>query len=459
MADFVNPYNFVRLRQMDANARQTPVWHSAADRPAGVKLHSGRLTCKLVALSPIFIPDHGREIQVNLPPFMKKGKVENRRDKHKVYKDFFSQGDGRPVIPGTSLKGVIRAVAEAAANGCLGIFQGQYEPRAGSNKVGKDNYLNPFDMEPAVKALHLQPCTTVTRVEDDPDTGLCPTCRLFGMPAGEEGVDRAGMLPNFFAGKVSIGDATLEGSAQYGDLITLAELASPDPTSYLYYSDLENKVPRGRKFYYHRAELLPDGNQELALKLINALETEGNNAAIFRETQDKDDGLGRKSTVRPLKPESTFSFEVHYENLTDEEFDLLLFALELNPTLEDDGSRKSYHKIGYGKPAGLGSARIIVTHIHAVNHQARYLGEGDGIRTLERAQIDKVVLERRKSRFIDQEKKRGNNLNDLRWILKWPADDLTIRYPKFPDEFKDNPNSNQKKYMLPYPGKEPGRKK
>lgn len=455
--DFVNPYNFVSLQPMNPTARQTPVFHSGASHASDETLYSGRLVCTLIALSPIFIPDHEKLREVTLPPFMKNGVRINRPShRHKVYEHFFGQEDGIPMIPGTSLKGVIRSVAEAAANGCLAIFLGQYSPRPKSNKEGKGKYLSPFDLEPVVKKLNLQPCSQVVCEDGDPSTGLCPTCRLFGMPAGEEGIDKSGELPNFFAGKVTIGDARLVGAPLYGDLITLTELSTPDPTSYLYYIDIDNRIPRGRKFYYHHAKPYTDQFQARALELIAALKNEGDTAPIFRKVVDEDDGLGRKVTVRPLVTGSEFEFDVVYENLTSDELNLLLYALELDTEhLVNKINLGAYHKIGYGKPAGLGSAMIIVTEWHVINPRDRYSGNGKGITTKSSDELNNEITTRKRA-FLEANRD-SINLRELRWILRWPAKELNIQYPKFPDDFKDNPYTGEPKYNLPKPGREPRR--
>ena len=76
------------------------------------------------------------------------------------------------------------------------------------------------------------------------------------------------------------------------------------------------------------------------------------------------DSANQKSVVRPLKPELQFHFHVDFENLTEDELSLLLFALR--PTEE------FRHRLGYGKPLGLGSVKISPACVLLVDREERY---------------------------------------------------------------------------------------
>lgn len=398
----LNPYNFVRFRPMADDARQTPVWHSAVD----ASLHSGQLTCQITALSPIFIPYHLED--------------ESKGNQHKYYDEFFHLGDHHPVIPGSSLKGMFRSIAEAAVNGCLSVFSGQYTTNNRTKKPPQSHrYTEPFDLEPAIKELHLQPCHLVEKTTDDAVSGLCPTCRLFGMPAPDEGQDQAGQRPKFFAGKLSFSDARLQGKPVYNPRVTLIELSSPDPTSYLYYQDLENRVPHGRKFYYHRS-------------------------TIYDSTQRGN----RQATIRPLKPATQFEFTVDFNNLTDEELQLLIFTLVLDAAKSDNRWQAgAYHKLGYGKPAGLGSVGILITkwrRLELAGEQGRYRGDGTGWHTVGGKVMDERIQENKKA--FEEQYGATINVKDLRAILRYPSPHNRIEYPRFPNEFNADGG-----YQLPAP--------
>lgn len=145
---------------------------------------------------------------------------------------------------------------------------------------------------------------------------LCPACRLFGT---------VGATSSGYAGAVQISDALPagEGAVTLGEQITVSAIQSPKPHHAAFYLSSEGVIA-GRKFYYHR----PQG----------ALTT----TERSRYTR----------TVQPAMPGSTFTFTVRFANLNDELLRLLLFALTLQPGLG--------HKVGMGKPLGMGSVTIAV---------------------------------------------------------------------------------------------------
>ncbi|RIK38192.1 MAG: TIGR03986 family CRISPR-associated RAMP protein, partial [Chloroflexi bacterium] len=72
--------------------------------------------------------------------------------------------------------------------------------------------------------------------------------------------------------------------------------------------------------------------------------------------------------MRPLRAGVTFRFTLHFENLADWELGALLWALLL-PV--QDG--KTYcHKLGMGKPLGLGSVQIALQELTLQDRRARY---------------------------------------------------------------------------------------
>jgi cold shock CspA family protein/CRISPR/Cas system CSM-associated protein Csm3 (group 7 of RAMP superfamily) len=84
------------------------------------------------------------------------------------------------------------------------------------------------------------------------------------------------------------------------------------------------------------------------------------------QTRDGPKGIAaeRKTVVRPLKKGVAFIFTLSFDNLSEAMLDLLCFALLPSP-----GFR---HKIGYGKPLGLGSVRIVPGELVLLDRQARY---------------------------------------------------------------------------------------
>jgi CRISPR-associated protein (TIGR03986 family) len=109
---FLNPYNFVRFLgkgkedpddpEVTLLGRCAPPPH---DRYVGI---SGRITCTLETVTPLFISDS-------------EGVCEEPND-HKGYR--FFQVNSQYAIPATALRGMVRSVFEAVTNSCMTIFEG-----------------------------------------------------------------------------------------------------------------------------------------------------------------------------------------------------------------------------------------------------------------------------------------------------------------------------------------------
>lgn len=101
---FRNPYNFVRFLEVGNDTSENGVQLGRTASPlldafAGL---SGTISCTYKCETPLFIA----------------GEVHERKDdKHKIL-DFFKVGD-QPVIPASSLRGMIRSVFETITNSCM----------------------------------------------------------------------------------------------------------------------------------------------------------------------------------------------------------------------------------------------------------------------------------------------------------------------------------------------------
>ena len=166
----------------------------------------------------------------------------------------------------------------------------------------------------------------------------CPACCLFGL-VGDKPMGT----------RVRISDAVMGKALPKCDekrLIPLKELAGPK-ISYLpfYLRNSSNKKESwsydsdtvtlaGRKYYWHNAK-----------------------ANAYLEEYYKKQMGERNASMELMDPNSIFGFEVYYNGLTETELDQLIWTLTLG-----DNSEKSVfcHKIGHGKPIGLGSAKITI---------------------------------------------------------------------------------------------------
>jgi len=368
----MNPYDFARIDWSKPPQRHKPVWHHHLVE-AGKRLFSGSMEVDIYAETPIFIANSG---VVPTDPKRPAQSMQNR------------QGDY--IIPGSSLKGVLRSLVEALGNGCLTLFDGDYE----SHRVRyRDRVPQAF-----------QHCTN--------STNLCIACRTFGM------INRG----NIFLGKINIGDAiSYPGRAYQYDAIYTAVLVEPKPRHEAFYLDEQRQHIAGRKFYFHHT-----GDGLLTERRM----------VYFGRNQEP-----ANRYIQPLDRESSFHFRVDFTNLEVDEFGALLLAV----ILEDE----MRHKIGYGKPMGLGSVQFAPTSITLVDYAARYTsytqqGEKGGKTTWQGDPMWNEVLFEQTDSFIETELSRLA-LDDLHRIWRWPPDpDADYYYPSKRDWF-DTPASRGKR--------------
>jgi hypothetical protein len=103
--------------------------------------------------------------------------------------------------------------------------------------------------------------------------------------------------------------------------------------------------------------------------------------------------------------------------LNGDELALLLYALTLEPGVR--------HKLGYAKPAGLGSVEIKLTKVELIDFESRYTTPGGGKTIYEADDLETFVTEQTASYRNDQD---SETLNDLRSIWAWPPSDEEYGY-------------------------------
>jgi len=145
-----------------------------------------------------------------------------------------------------------------------------------------------------------------------------------------------------FAGRVFFEDAPLQGNSndlKMGER-TPKILSGPKPTTFQHYlvqgrDDIHslnhyntNASIRGHKLYWHKS---------------------GNNWEETRQQEITKHGT-QYTTINPMKPGAKFVGRIRFENLSNIELGALLLTLDL--------PEGCCHKLGMGKPLGLGSIRI-----------------------------------------------------------------------------------------------------
>lgn len=108
---FVNPYNFVPVDIK--NTKREDITR------AGVESMSGYLDCRVICRTPLAIPDVSKAKEI--------------APEHNRY-PFYTTDGVHPVIPGSSLRGVIRSAYETLTDSCFGTMQKDTRITVRSNK-------------------------------------------------------------------------------------------------------------------------------------------------------------------------------------------------------------------------------------------------------------------------------------------------------------------------------------
>jgi CRISPR-associated protein (TIGR03986 family) len=307
---------------------------------------------------------------------------------------------------------------------------------------------------------------------------LCPACRVFGWVNDSEEAE-ARKTPQAYAGRLRFQHARLLNKPTLMPQETLGILSTPKPTTARFYLADKNGRP-SRTLGLEGAEGIPltdeeagydafirprseDGKEEeyIPLRLLRGRKfyRHHNNGRMAQQVKLSD----QNRTIRDALPKGAeFEFEIAFENLTKLELGALVWALEMPVSGNDSDSL--FHRLGYGKPFGLGSLQIAIQAVRCLQHQKRYtsLGESgwDEIKPETwkawRSQFEKSMAEK----YGADEFKQLPNVLDLKALLGKSASDLPVHYPRptkepDPDEhpsyewFVGNKRDKGPKFELP----------
>lgn len=240
-------------------------------------------------------------------------------------------------------------------------------------------YTQPIDM---LKEKNLDVCSDENKV--------CETCALFGI------INRQNS--KFVkSSKLRFSDAVCEDKSCFDRKYNLL-LAPPRISSFEFYlksneiqycADSEGVTIAGRKYYWH-------------------------NTSEVKDVTVTDANKNMVKKVELVKAESEFNFCVYFDNITEIQLQKIVFALNLGENRLDSDK---CHKIGHGKPLGLGSAKVVVDNI-----KVREFRDGK-YREVQRNDI-----------FLNNETDISENKNNVENILKVTdmkaVDSQKIHYPK-----------------------------
>ena len=159
---------------------------------------------------------------------------------------------------------------------------------------------------------------------------LCAACSLFGN--------------RFAGGRIRVTDAICLSEKVKVNSVTLKELSSPKLSYMPFYAkdmqdperrplsfDEEGVEIRGRKFYWHNTS--SDYHSPLKTDRNSTMELIGENEPV------------------------TFGFDIYFDRITKKQLEELKWVITLGEN-SPDGSL--CHKVGHGKPLGLGSVKMVI---------------------------------------------------------------------------------------------------
>lgn len=121
-------------------------------------------------------------------------------------------------------------------------------------------------------------------------------------------------------------------------------------------------VPQGRKFYLHRFEGAANGPGQVVEPWKSNAQYPGPKPGHGQG------GWKQYAQVVPLAPGTAFHFHIDFDNLRPEELGLVLYALRPHADFR--------HKLGMGKPLGLGKVRIDLCGLFLIERSHRYSPDG-----------------------------------------------------------------------------------
>lgn len=182
----------------------------------------------------------------------------------------------------------------------------------------------------------------------------CPACRLFGM-IGET---------SSIASRVRFSDATEKSGDPLFDKVprVLPILGTPKISATEYYLKRPNNNAKIWNYDYYTSynkKNLPNGKVKTYIDRNKYIPELAGRKVYWHGEIKTGENIETKNqnmtcTVRALT-RGTFGFKVYFENITEDELEKLIFCLRLNG--------EGIHKIGRGKPVGMGDNKIDITDV------------------------------------------------------------------------------------------------
>lgn len=356
-SDPVLPYVFVPF-SVEHAVTDTPVWH---DGSSGGDLLSGEILCELEALTPL-LPGNTR---------YKKGQADSEQLKQWEFGDLpddksisepMRLPDGRVVIAGSALKGMIRQSLGALTSAPMArVGERHFSDRPNPHRKregAREGYVSTQKFNDPLRACLTPIADETTAIKPERLTGAR---LLFGYVSNDPTTPIGEGLYKRLAGRISVNQAVSDGVPRFlgapenGFCIPLKILGQPNLRAWEFYlkelkyfnepSNTSRDLPgnaggglTGRKFYRHQ----PRTNQS---------DISAKGKGIIQSAQAT---VGRFI----CQPGTRFRFTIRFARLRSWEVGALLAVLEPQH-LDPVGKPDDYaHKLGLGRPLGMGSVRI-----------------------------------------------------------------------------------------------------
>ena len=217
------------------------------------------------------------------------------------------------------------------------------------------------------------------------DDNLCPACRLFGSLS--------------VASRVRFTDAHYisETNTQYDydNFSILKELASPKPFSSEFYVEKPTENQEQWTYNYKADWKKQSAKNEYGgqlnnptNKILSTIEYQGkirgrkfywhHNPDSLKPYTNSNEATDRNVMVRPLKARGQFTGKIFFDGITQAELKNLIASVSFNNKTEYG------HKIGMGKPYGLGSIQIQINKVYTRSF-------ADGKRKVEEENLNNLI--------------------------------------------------------------------
>lgn len=188
---------------------------------------------------------------------------------------------------------------------------------------------------------------------------LCPACRLFGMIGEKVGSK----------GKLRFSDTYSVKDKSYFGTTTLPILATPRISSTEFYLEPPDGFKNSVYDKIWNYDYYIDQNGRHSYNLRLAGRKVYWNGKFVKGSPDENRNM--TTTVTPLNG-GTFKFKIFFDRLTKEELDNLIFCIK--------PCDNALHKIGRGKPIGMGQIKLEINEVRLKNYEKTGKGIGYSLR-------------------------------------------------------------------------------